>query len=169
MIEIEAVQPNAREFRPMRRGWGLIHWACLVPSYAYLVGFLAFGVLAGSLLPEGLFFGAVVGSWLLSLLGAQWLKQVTYNEQRKAPTSSLPWRWRIDDEGLSFDNGLQTNRVDWRGVKIVQEERDRFLFLVTPAYNPVLPKRLMTAEQVVALKALIADVTASGRLGRGVD
>jgi hypothetical protein len=39
---------------------------------------------------------------------------------------------------------------------------------VTPAYNPVLPKRLLGEQQLADLRSLIADLTASGRLGRGV-
>jgi len=54
-------------------------------------------------------------------------------------------------------------------VKAFQEEKDRFLFLVTPAYNPVLPTRLLTDEQKQALRALVADVRARGVLGAGVD
>jgi hypothetical protein len=68
-----------------------------------------------------------------------------------------------------FSNGLQTNDVDWRAIMKVRDESDRFVFLVTPAYNPVLPKRLLGEQQLADLRGLIAEVTASGRLGRGVD
>ena len=81
----------------------------------------------------------------------------------------LPWRWRINGTGLRFDSGLQSNRLDWRGVKQVRDEKDRFVFLVSPAYNPVLPKRLLNDRQMETLRALIADLRASGRLGGGVD
>ena len=60
-------------------------------------------------------------------------------------------------------------RIDWRGVKSFVEEKDRFLFLITPALNLVLPKRLLSPEQSTELRALIAEVTVSGRLGTGVD
>jgi hypothetical protein len=64
---------------------------------------------------------------------------------------------------------LQRNTTDWRAIKTVIEEADRFLFLVTPGNNPVLPKRNLSSDQVEALRALIQRVEASGRLGAGVD
>jgi len=173
MIEIEAVQPTAREFRSIRKGWGLIHWVCLLPTYAFLLGFILFGCvtvfLAGDILPEGLFSAFLVGSWLVSLAGGYVVKQVVARETRNAPAGNLPWRWRIDDHGLEFDNGLQINRVDWRAVRTFREEKDRFLFLVTPAYNPVLPLRLLDEEQRRTLRALVIDLRERGVLGAGVD
>nr|WP_255500214.1 YcxB family protein [Brevundimonas sp. P7753] len=81
----------------------------------------------------------------------------------------MKWRWSIDQQGLLFENGLQSNRLDWAGVKTVQEEADRFLFLVTPSNNPVLPKRLLDGDQMDRFRALVAEAKASGRLGGGVD
>jgi len=73
MIEIEAVQPTAREFRSIRRGWGLIHWVCLLPTHAFLIGFVLFGVVAlavsDNTQAHGLFSVFLIGSWLLSLIG----------------------------------------------------------------------------------------------------
>ncbi|PZO04751.1 MAG: hypothetical protein DCF29_09840 [Alphaproteobacteria bacterium] len=173
MIEIEAVQPTAREFRSIRRGWGLIHWVCLLPTHAFLIGFVLFGVVAlavsDNTQAHGLFSVFLIGSWLLSLIGGSVVRRVVAREMRRSPAGNLPWRWLIDERGLEFDNGLQCNRVDWRAVKAFQEEKDRFLFLVTPAYNPVLPTRLLTDEQKQALRALVADVRARGVLGAGVD
>ena len=173
MIEIKAVQPNARENRPIRRGWGLVHWVCLIPANAVVMGFAAFGIVATTndewYLPASLFSAFLIGSWLVSVFGAYWYKSVVADEMKKAPTGRLAWDWKIDAQGMRFDNGLQSNAVDWRGVKTVREERDRFVFLVTPAYNFVLPKRLLTDDQSVELTALISDSRIAGRLGSGVD
>jgi len=104
--------------------------------------------------------------WLVS----GWaVRKVSSREAKKTPTGNLPWKWSIDADGIVFRNGLQTNNVDWRAIRTVREESDRFLFLVTPAYNPVLPKRLLNEQQLAGLRSRVAEVTASGRLGRGVD
>ena len=173
MIRIEAVQPSAHELRAIKGGWGAIHWVCMVPTQATLLLFVAYGITT-SILGDGqptvgLFSAFLLGAVVVTRLGQYWLQSVTARECARAPTGGLNWTWVIDDTGLRFDTPLQSNRTDWRGVKTVREEADRFVFLVTPGYNPVLPIRQMNAEHIVALKALIADVTASGRLGRGVD
>lgn len=172
MIEVDAVQPTAREFRSITRGWGAIHWVCIIPTYAFLFGFSVFGVLATSLadglLPPALFSGLLLGSWLVWLLGRRWTTKVATAEHRNSPTGPLPWRWEIDASALAFDNGLQRNRVDWRAVRSVREDKDRFVFLVTPGYNPVLPTRLLSEGQLAELRELIAEANNSGRLGAGL-
>ena len=173
MIEVEAVQPNAREYRPVRKGWGTIHWVCAIPANAILVGFIAFGLISTTqrdwYVPPGLFAALLLGSWLVSVAGTHWLRRVSVSELAKSPAGRLAWKWTIDRTGLRFETGLQSNSVEWRGVKSVLDEKDRFVFLVTPAYNPVLPKRLLTAKQLEELAALVSEVQTSGRLGAGVD
>lgn len=173
MIEIADVCPTPREARPVTRGWGAAHWVCILPTYAFLIGFVTFGILAVSLagdgLPPGLFGGLLLGSWLVWTLGLHWQRRSYAAEAQKAPVGGLAWRWRIDQTGLRFDNGLQSNRVDWRAVKTVRDEKDRFLFLVSPTYNPVLPKRLLDERQLSDLRGLISEVRAGGRLGAGLD
>lgn len=80
-----------------------------------------------------------------------------------------PARWTIDGRGLQVETGTGVVSHMWEGVAKVVDERDRFVFAISPSDNPVLPKRQMTHDQIAAVKTLIADVTASGRLGRGVD
>jgi hypothetical protein len=173
MIEVEAVEPTAREFRTIRRGWGALHWACIPYTYAFLAGFLIYGLAVGAIvgdfLPPFLFSGLLAASWVIWLISGWAVRKVFAAAARKSPTGSLQWRWRIGPDGILFTNGLQSNDVDWRAVKAVREESDRFLFLVTPAYNPVLPKRLLDEAQLTELRSLIEDVRVSGRLGRGVD
>ena len=173
MIVIEEVSPNAREMRPIPRGWGLIHWLGCAPVYAPMVGVLVVAIvaegLAGDHLPPLFISGSVIAVGAL-WMAARWLAQWACGvEARKAPSANLPWRWTITDEGLAFDNRLQSNRTDWRAVKAIRDEHDRFVFLVSPAYNPVLPKRLLDNSQSETLQNLIDAAKASGRLGRGVD
>ena len=168
MIEIEDVQPNAHEFRAIKRGWGFLHWALTVPALVGWLGFAVFGLvvlgMAGPIVPPEILPAALVTTYLIWRLSNWMVRKVAASAQRSSPTGGLPWNWRIDADGIVFDNGLQRNQIDWRGVKAVREEPDRVLFLVTPGYNPVLPTRLLTSEQKADLKALIAEARTSGLL-----
>lgn len=172
MIEVENVQPTAREYRMVTRGWGALHWVAVLPVVVFPVGFLTFGLAAlgetGDRFPPSLLFLAFLATLLIWVLSNALLRDVAVRAMRASPTGREPWNWRIDADGFVFENRLQTNRLDWRGVMAVREEKDRFLFLVTPGHNPVLPTRLLTEDQKTELRALIADATASGRLGGGV-
>jgi hypothetical protein len=173
MIIVENVTPTAQELRAIQRGWGAVHWVVCLPTYVPILGMILFGVtvnwLVGDFLPPMLMAGFLIATGVLWWVSASWAQKVTAAAARASPAGGLDWRWAIDAQGLAFENPLQSNRLDWRGVKLVREERDRFVFLVSPQHNPVLPTRLLTAEQAEALRALIAQVKAEGRLGRGVD
>lgn len=168
-IYIQSVTPTAHELRTLRRGWGGIHWACIIPTYAFLIGFLIYGFIVQDGTPVGLFGVALIASVIVWWAGLQLTQRLTAKAHHNSPTGRLVWDWTIDNQTITFDNGLQSNRVDWRAVKSVTENPDRFVFLVTPAYNPVLPTRLLTASQLADLKALIHELTISGRLGSGLD
>lgn len=171
-IEVRNVCPTGRERRSLRHGWGAVHWACIPYTYAVMSGFLLYGiivsVLAEDVLPPLLFSGFVIGTWLIWMVAGSLVQFAMAHEGKKAPTGNLAWDWRIGGEEIVFTNGLQTNRCDWRAVKLVREEADRFIFLVSPAYNPVLPKRLLDEAQISALRALVDEVRANGRLGAGL-
>ena len=169
-IDIPSVAPTPKELRPMMRGWGAMHWVCFPYTFAFLIGFVIYGVAVSSFaeeVPPFLFAGCLAASWLAWQVSAGIVRRVAADETGKTPTGGLPWDWSMDTEGATFTNGLQTNRFDWRAVKSIREERDRFLFLVTPAYTPVLPKRLLSEQQLSDLRALIAEVRADGRVGAG--
>lgn len=170
-IDVQNVQPTPREMRQVAGGWGAMHWVCVPYTYAFLIGFLVYGLavlsIAGDSMPPLLFSGCLIGSWLVWMISAWAVRKVAANEARKAPTGGLSWDWYIGPDGITFTNGLQTNRFDWRAVKSIRDERDRFLFLVTPAYNPVLPKRLLSEQQLNELRALIDQVQVDGRVGDG--
>jgi len=173
VIEIERVAPNSREMRSIKRGWGLIHWVCFLPTTVPMLGIIVLGVtvnlFAGDYLPPFLISVTLIGTGILWLLTTKLVQWACAHEALKAPAGGLNWRWTIDAQGFVFDNGLQSNRLDWRAVKAVREDRDRLVFLFSPSYNPVLPLRLIDPDQTKALRQLIAEAQVSGRLGRGVD
>ncbi len=173
MIQIDDVTPTARELRPIKRGWGWVHWTICLPSIALMAGFLAMGVSASVMadyaLPPMFLTLFLIATVLLWLIAMQIAQRTLAREAARAPTNGLGWRWTIDDTGFVFESALQRNSLDWRAVKAIRQEKDRIIFLVTPASNPVLPKRLLNAEQEEALQALIDRATTSGRLGAGVD
>jgi hypothetical protein len=173
MIVIDAVTPTPKELRPIKSGWGVVHWLGLLPLYVGFLGFLIFGLVAmgpdGDAYPPGLLFVFFVGTfaaWALSYRLTVW---ASAKALKAAPAGGMDWRWTISEDGLKFESPLQTAWTDWKAIKSVQEEKDRFLFLLLPSQNPVLPKRLLDQQQLETLKSLIADLDRRGILGAGVD
>ena len=173
MIVVEAVRPTARELRPIASGWGAVHWLNTLPFYVGVVGFLIFGLVAMG--PDGdaysawllfVFFAGTVAAWWASCQLMIWGNA---RALKMAPASGADWRWTISEAGLTFECPFQTGWMDWKAIKSVQEEKDRFLFLVLPNQNPVLPKRSLTEEQASALRTLVDDLDRRGVLGAGVD
>nr|WP_316629156.1 YcxB family protein [uncultured Brevundimonas sp.] len=173
MIVVEAVRPTAKELRPLQSGWGALHWVACVPLYIGFVGFLVFGLVAlgpnGDAYPPGLLFVFFAGTFLVWAASYRLSAWVNAKATMAAPAGSLDWRWTISEAGLTFDTPLQANRTDWKAIKAMKEERDRFVFLVLPGHNPVLPKRLLTDEQAQDLRTLVDALDRRGVLGAGVD
>ena len=173
VIRIEAVKVLASEIRAISRGWGAVHWLACVPTFVPLIGLLAVLITIQHFEASGEAQVAVLGVLFVTVMlwaAAQRMMPWIYARAGKqAPTAGVLNDWELSDEGLEITNPLTRGRIDWRAIRAVREEHDRFVFLLTPMNNPVLPKRAMTTEQIAALKTLIADVTTSGRLGRGVD
>ena len=174
MIEINGVQPTAGELRPLLRGWGLIHWVACLPTVVLGLGLCAITLIAASWDPANDALADAVAVSLVFILilwavSQRVVRGVMAKAQLSAPGTGLPCDWMIDDRGVSFATRLATSRFDWAAVKAVREERDRFVLLVSPSNNPVLPKRQTTDAQQAAFRELVGDVQASGRLGRGVD
>jgi len=111
MIEIADVCPTPREARPLTRGWGSAHWVCIFPTYAFLIGFVTFGILAVSLagdsLPSGLFGGLLLGSWLVWTLGLHWQRRSYAAEARKAAA----WRGVGASIGLACGSIMVSSRI----------------------------------------------------------
>ena len=174
MIEVRGVQPTAREIRPLQKGWGGVHWWACLPLLIPFVGLWALALVAadapdadGSLLRTT---GIIVIATTVAWVAARYLHGMALlRATRSAPGGGSPCDWIVDGQGLEFRTGVSFARVDWAGIKGVREEKDRVVFLLTPASNPVLPKRQLTEPQLIALRQLVADVTAENRLGGGVD
>ena len=173
MIEIRGIRPTPEGSRPFSvgpitwvgRGLSLIPWAlagALIIVAAHLTGdrsltfFLVMTALAGAVLWS-------LARFLFRTLAARAWK--------RSPTWPLPNTWTLDDAGFTIFDGAFHLRMSWGAVIAIREEPDRFLFITSPVSAQVLPIRFLDAgrDQITEVRALIADVTASGRLGRGVD
>lgn len=174
MIEVRGVQPTAREVRPLQKGWGGVHWWACLPLLIPFVGLWALALVAanapdadGSLLRAT---GIIVIATTVAWVAARYLHGMALlRAARSAPGGGMLSDWTIDGTGFAFGTPVSSSRIGWEGIKAVREEKDRFIFLMSPAANPVLPKRQLSEDQQVALRQLVADVTAANRLGRGVD
>ena len=171
MIEIKDVDQTARDLRPLKRGWGALHWYATLP---WLIPYLGLVVMTGLLMGaaprlEFLPVWIALGTVVLWVIGSNLTHRAMLHQAAKAPSRGVPYDWTFDDEGLVQTNPLMSSQIRWAAMREVREEADRFIILISPQSNPVLPKRLMTEAQIADLRALVADVRGQGRLGRGVD
>lgn len=173
VIRIEAVKPSPHELRSIWGGWGAVHWFACIPMFLPLlvlpVVLIVIGDMDDASAVQARILGVMFATVVLWAVVQRMTPWVYSRAGKLAPTAGASYLWEISEAGLEVGSALMASRIDWRAVKAVRQEPDRFVFLLTPMNNPVLPKRVMTAEQIAALNALIVDVTASGRLGRGVD
>ncbi|GAA0629516.1 hypothetical protein GCM10009422_28730 [Brevundimonas kwangchunensis] len=174
MIEVRGVQPTARELRHVTSGWGGLHWWQLAHQLLPFAGLWVLAVFVWSRaswhpeLTSAVSLTVIVTTFLwLSVRSV--LNRVTLQAARQAPGGGMLSDWTIDGTGLAFGTPVASSRIGWEGIKAVREEKDRFIFLMSPAANPVLPKRHLSEDQQAALRQLVADVTAANRIGRGVD
>jgi len=172
VIRIEGVRPLPGELRSISGGWGALHWFACIPMFLPLlvlpIVLVVIGDMDDASAVQARVLGVMFATVILWVLVQRMTPWVYSRAGKSAPTAGASYLWEISETGLEVGGALMASRIDWRAVKAVREEVDRFVFLLTPVNNPVLPKRQMTAGQITALKALIADVTASGRLGRGL-
>ncbi|MDQ8027095.1 MAG: YcxB family protein [Brevundimonas sp.] len=171
MIEVRNVEQTARDLRPLKGGWGVLHWYAYLP---WLIPYLGLVVMTALLMGSApwLEFTPV---WIALVTVVLWvvashlMHRAMLHQAAKAPSRGVPYDWAFDNEGLVQTNPLMSSHIRWAAMHDVREEADRFIILISPQSNPVLPKRLMTEAQIVALRTLVTEVRASGRLGRGVD
>ena len=159
-IVIEEVQPTAHELRPLRKGWGLLHWVMNLPLWVGFIGFGLFGLASlkwsDNAFPPLLLIASLLATYLAWALSVKLVAGVISRVEKQAPVGKPVWRWTLDDRGLTQEVPLQSSFYDWRAIKDVRVEADRFVFLILPGFNPVLPRRLLDADQVRALQDLIA-------------
>lgn len=173
MIRIENVKSTLAERRAVSGGWGALHWFACIPMLLPFIGFLGAMIVVGTRRDAGgaqaQVFLVLIVTWVAWVVAQRITPQLYARAERSAPTGGQAYLWEISSTGLKITGLLTASRIDWRAVKTVREERDRFVFLLTPMSNAILPKRQLSDEQTAALRALIAEVTATGRLGAGVD
>ena len=168
MIEVRGVQANPRELRPVLKAWPGVRWSSSAPMLWLCVCAIAtiginLATRGSVLIPMGQ-VGMLVGVFLLAVV----MTRQNTLAVRTSPTAGLVSDWRIDEAGVRFASPIHEHGFDWRGIMRVVEDEDRFIFVVSLVTNPVLPMRFMDEDQKAELRALIADVVASGRMGAGV-
>lgn len=170
-VRIVAVQATARELRPAIRAWPALRWWARLPILWLGACFLASAVVISLIpMPDAAVYwiGGLWLSALYGLVGAGMLAQGRVQAMmRRTPTGIASCDWRVDQAGLTISSPVAESRLAWEAVVSIREERDRIVFAVTPNTNFVLPRRTLAPEQARDLDVLIADVRASGRLGRG--
>lgn len=115
----------------------------------------------------------IVGLQLASLYGFIGVNILLHRRltavARAAPISRNPADWCIDHTGLTITGADFQSHVGWRSIVMVLEEADRFVFAMTPNSNFLLPFRVLSSEQIVAVRNIVADMGSRGVLGAGVD
>ncbi|MDP1912057.1 YcxB family protein [Brevundimonas sp.] len=172
MIEILDVRQTPREMRPVYGAWPVARWwGYVVRGWFAALFVITMAVAWWFSEPEGFFRIAVC--LLVSVYGLLGLGLIANRRIGRAtlaaPLGDAASRWRFDQNGLRIMYALGEQSLDWRAVVRVVEEKDRFIFAVTPGRNHVLPLRCFGPGQLDAFRALIAEVQTSGRLGSGID
>lgn len=171
MIRIDTVKPTERELRHVTKAWPRVKWLNNVG--VLWLGLVVLATIGLSARVDSPLRYWIMGSQLLMIWGLIPLGQIVQRRlasvSRATPLRALSSDWTLDHQGVRITSALSEQLLHWEAVVRIVEENDRLIFAVSPAWNHVLPKRSMTAEQLAELQALVSDVTASGRLGRGVD
>lgn len=170
MIQVHQVLPQGREVRPLKTGWGAVHWLTCLPMYVPVIGMVVLTIIAAAMYPDTSALGLTLVLLVLLWCAAVLLSQRSVQKARSsAPASGMAYDWTFDESGVGFTGPLTSSRYRWEAIKAVLEEKDRLVVLISIFNNPILPKRQLTDDQLSAIRTLIAEVTASGRLGAGVD
>ena len=170
MIDIPNVQPTLAEMRPVFGAWPATRmWGYVTRSWAATMLLLTMGLAwwfstsVGFLWIVACVVALVYGLLAFGLIANRDIDRVS----RSTPLGGAAARWVLDESGVRIIFSLGDQRLDWRAIVRVVEERDRFLFAATPARTHVLPTRCLGPDQLVALRMLIAEIHDSGRLGAG--
>lgn len=170
-IVVEGVMPTANEVRPCSSAWpstAKIAWIQTV----VLIGALLASMVAALIFASSVIVARIAGTtailMFLMILSGKVVMGAYARTCIDAATAAGPARWIIDDRGIQADTLSGSISASWEGIARVVNDGGRFVFAISPAYNAILPSRSMNSDQIAALKSLIVEVTASGRLGRRV-
>lgn len=171
VVEVFDVQPTPKESRAAIKAWPTIRRWTTWPML-WLGLFMMATILAAAFDPYGP-VAWVVGLQLAGLYGFVGLSILAHRRimtvSRAAPISQQPVSWRLSADGFVVSAEGLESRVDWTLVAGAVEEKDRWIFALTPNSNFILPLRVLDAGQAEAVRAIVADVRAKGVLGAGVD
>lgn len=171
VVEVFGVQPTPKEGRAAIKAWPAIRrWTTLPMLWLGL--FMMATILAAAFDPYGQ-VAWVAGLQLAGLYGFVGLSVLAHRRimtvSRAAPISQRPVTWRLSADGFVVSAEGLESRVDWTLVAAAVEEKDRWIFALTPNSNFILPLRVLDADQAEAVRAIVADARARGVLGAGVD
>lgn len=171
VVEVRGVQPTPKEGRAAFKAWPVVRrWANL-PMLFFVVVMLA--TMGFSLYVPSDLMAWIFVLQLIALYGFIGLSALVHGKvmalSRAAPISRQPVDWRIDEQGVTVSGADFESRVGWRGVVVVVEEKDRLIFAASPNTNFILPLRVLDAEQITTVRAIVADARSRGVLGAGVD
>lgn len=159
MIEVPEVKATPEELGPFS-AWDEATRRLCVPLYVQIAGLLAVVlIVAGMSRNTALTIIVAVtalATFLLEKAAAQWALAAQQRVHRATPMGSAASTYVIDDEGLHVRNPHGVSLMRWSAMKGVLRDRNRFVFLVSPNNNTVLPRRLMSSAQELALIDMIA-------------
>jgi len=171
VVEVRGVQPTPREGRAAFKAWPAVRrWANL-PMLFFVVVMLATAGLSLQVPSDRMAW--IFALQLIALYGFIGLSALAHGKvmamSRAVPISRRPVDWRIDNQAVTVSSADFDSRVGWRSVVAVVEEKDRLIFAASPNTNFILPLRVLDADQITTVRAIVADVRARGVLGAGVD
>ena len=171
VVEVFGVQPTPKEGRAAIKAWPTIRRWTTWPML-WLGLFMMATILVAAFDPYGP-VAWVVGLQLAGLYGFVGLSMLAHQRvmavSRAAPISQRPVTWRLSADGFVVSAERLESRVSWTLVAAAVEEKDRWIFALTPNSNFILPLRGLDADQIAAVRAIVADVRSRGVLGAGVD
>jgi hypothetical protein len=171
VVTVAGVTPTPKEGRPALAAWPALRLTARWPML-WLGLFMIATILVAAFDSSGP-VAWVVGLQLAGLYGFVGLSLLAHRRimtvSRAAPISQPPVAWRLSAEGFVVSAEGLESRVAWPLVAAAVEEKDRWIFALTPNSNFILPLRVLDAVQAEAVRGLVADARTRGVLGVGVD
>jgi hypothetical protein len=128
----------------------------LVALLAGAVGvFLIFAQPTSGLTLNAMILVAVAVLWACCKLAAPWW--AARNQFRKQPSAQGPRTLSLDSTGMRWQWDGGTSDIAWKNVIRYLEGTSGFLLYTSPVMFVTIPKRALSAEQLVAFRALLTE------------